>query len=531
MKAVPLLDAHCNPFAGWDVRSLLELQAKRLGDRSCLIWEPIEGATGRWSYDAFVREIARTGAGLAARGIGAGDRVIVHLENCPEHLFTWLGCAWIGAVAVTTNPRSSRDELAWFADISRSRAAITHPKFRDLVESAFPQAEWIALTDTDAGDTPVRKTVAAEAFSALARDAASAPPGRADCAAPFSVQFTSGTTSRPKGVVWTHANALWGARVSAAHEDLRPDDVHLVHLPLCHTNAQVYSVMASLWVGATIVLQPRFSASRFWPVALKHRCTWSSMVPFAVQALLQQAVPEAHRFRFWGNGLCDMPTDAHFRVRTLGWWGMTETVTHGIVGSAHHPDLPMSMGRAAPEYSIVVRGEDGSPARPGETGDLLVRGVRGLSLFHEYLEDPSATAASFTPDGWMITGDRVTLADDGWLVFADRAKDMLKVGGENVAASEVERVIASLPGVLEVAVVGKPDPMLQEVPVAFVRLQAQADAQPEAFVASVLEACRTQLASFKLPREVHLLDDFPRATLNKIAKAELRKRLTAGQER
>jgi crotonobetaine/carnitine-CoA ligase len=191
----------------------------------------------------------------------------------------------------------------------------------------------------------------------------------------------------------------------------------------------------------------------------------------------------------------------------------------------------MSMGRAAPEYSIVVRGEDGSPARPGETGDLLVRGVRGLSLFHEYLEDPSATAASFTPDGWMITGDRVTLADDGWLVFADRAKDMLKVGGENVAASEVERVIASLPGVLEVAVVGKPDPMLQEVPVAFVRLQAQADAQPEAFVASVLEACRTQLASFKLPREVHLLDDFPRATLNKIAKAELRKRLTAGQER
>ena len=151
--------------------------------------------------------------------------------------------------------------------------------------------------------------------------------------------------------------------------------------------------------------------------------------------------------------------------------------------------------------------------------------MRGLSLFSEYLEDPAATAATFTQDGWMITGDRVTLAEDGWLIFADRAKDMLKVGGENVAASEIERVIAALPGVREVAVVAKPDPMLQEAPVAFVRLWTHGDSEPNDFPEAAIAACRAQLASFKVPHEVRLVEDFPRATLDKIAKAELRKLL------
>ncbi len=525
MIAAPIINPRANPFSGWDLRSFLELQAQRQGERPCMTWEPFEGEPEHWSYRSFVDAVARTGAGLAARGIKAGDRVIVHLDNCPELLFAWFGCAWIGAVAVTTNAKSSAAEITYFADLARARAAITQPKYAELLARAFPRAEWLAVTRNDTGDTPVHAPSAQEDFSALMRDAREAPPSRGDCAAPFAVQFTSGTTSRPKGVLWTHANALWGGRVSAAHEDLRNDDVHMVYLPLFHTNAQIYSVMASLWVGASFVLQPRFSASRFWPVAQKRRCTWSSMVPFVVHALLQQPAPETHSFRFWGNGLCDLPTDAQFKVRTLGWWGMTETITHGIVGSPHHPDRPMSMGRPAPEYGIAVRREDGAPVEIGETGDLFVHGVRGLSLFSEYLEDPAATAATFTPDGWMITGDRVTLAQDGWLVFADRAKDMLKVGGENVAASEIERVIATLPGVREVAVVAKPHPMLQEVPVAFVRLWTAAGDAPPGFIDTAIGACREQLASFKIPHEVRLVDDFPRATLDKIAKAELRKLL------
>jgi carnitine-CoA ligase len=273
-----------------------------------------------------------------------------------------------------------------------------------------------------------------------------------------------------------------------------------------------------LWVGGTIVLQPKFSASRFWPVSQKHRCTWTSMVPFCLKALMSLPKPETHTYRYWGNGACDMPTDTHFGVRTIGWWGMTETITHGSVGSAFRADAPMSMGRPSPGYELHVLDEEGVPVKPGEVGDLFVRGVRGVSLFLEYAHDPAATAAAFRPDGLFVTGDRVRLGIDGYLYFADRSKDMLKVGGENIAASEIERVIAAVPGVAEVAIAAKPHPMLTEAPVAFVIAQKADDT----LVARISQACLVSLASFKQPHEIRIVESLPRVTLEKVSKAALR---------
>jgi len=340
--------------------------------------------------------------------------------------------------------------------------------------------------------------------------------------APASVQYTSGTTARPKGVLWTHANALWGAKINAAHEDLRPDDVHLATLPLFHTNALAYSVLATLWAGATAVIQPRFSSSRFWIVAAKHRCTWSSMVPFCLRALAEVERPAHHTFRLWGNAMSEPPTDALFGVKTIGWWGMTETITHGIVGEPNLPNLSGAIGRPAPEYQILIEREDGAPVQPGETGHLKIRGVPGVSLFREYLNNPAATAESFDERGFFATGDRVTLMEDGFIRFADRSKDMLKVGGENVAASEIEQVILGVAGVHEVAVVARPHRMLDEVPVAFVIRQPDA---PADLAETILATCRQKLAGFKVPAEVRFVDEFPRSTLEKIAKAEMRKLL------
>jgi crotonobetaine/carnitine-CoA ligase len=207
---------------------------------------------------------------------------------------------------------------------------------------------------------------------------------------------------------------------------------------------------------------------------------------------------------------------------------MTETITHGTIGSVHLPSASLSMGRPAPEYGIRVS-VDGRPAQPGETGDLSILGVRGLSLFAEYLDNPQATADAFDADGYFRTGDRVTVGADGWLYFADRSKDMLKVGGENVAASEIERVIMTVPGVLEAAVVARKDRMLDEVPVAFVRAPEVPAAQRAALAKAVEDACRAALADFKRPREVRVVDELPRSTLEKIAKAELRKLIEAEQ--
>jgi len=517
-----------HPFSGLDVPWLLETRAATRRDHPFLVWEPFEGTGETMTYGAFLGRVQRIAGGLLHRGVKRGDRVLIHLDNCPETLLAWYACAWIGAVAVTTNARAAGDELAYCAGHSGAIAGITQPRLAELVSSNCKGLRWLAVTATDNGAAPLHSPDAESAFAALDGE----PPARMapDPLAPCSVQYTSGTTSRPKGVLWTHANALWGARTNAAHEDLRPQDVHLVYLPLFHTNAQAYSVLACLWAGATAVIQPRFSASRFWPVSLKWGCTWTSLVQFCAKALLEHEVPPQHSYRLWGSAVSEPPTDAHFRVKTIGWWGMTETITHGIVANPHLPNRPMTIGRPAPEYEIAIVEDDSVPVRearhiaPGGSGSLMIRGMRGLSLFKEYLDNPQATAASFDPEGWFRTGDRVNLLEDGAIQFGDRDKDMLKVGGENVAASEIERVILLVPGVRECAIVAKKHPMLDEVPVAFV---LPGDDAPADLPAAINAACAAQLADFKRPAEVRLLDDFPRATLEKIAKAQLRRWLDA----
>ncbi len=209
---------------------------------------------------------------------------------------------------------------------------------------------------------------------------------------------------------------------------------------------------------------------------------------------------------------------------------MTETITHGIVGHPHAPNRPLTIGRPAPEYGIAIVEDDNVPVREarhvegGGSGLLMIRGVRGLSMFHEYLGNARATADSFDADGWFRTGDRVNLLDDGAIQFGDRHKDMLKVGGENVAASEVERVVLQVAGVHECALVARKHPMLDEVPVLFVLPGAQAG---DDLVERIDAACTAQLADFKRPHEVRLVSELPRSTLEKIAKAELRRLLEA----
>jgi carnitine-CoA ligase len=521
---IPTAQNAISPYAGFDIAQLLRLRAVTRADHPFLIWEPFEGEGERLNYAEFDHRVRQCAAGLSARGIKPGDPILIHVENAPEMLVAWFACAYAGAIAVTTNARASAEELAYFAGHSGAVAAITQPRFAEMVNGSSRDLQWIAQIDHDNGAPAAHAPEKAESFAALLAEADRAPNLPANPARPIGVQYTSGTTSRPKGVLWTHANALWGAQVNALHEDLHAEDVHLIFLPLYHTNALAYSLLATLWAGAAAVLMPRFSASRFWDVALKHRCTWTSLVPFCVNALMSVDRPKQHHFRLWGSAVCSPPSDAIFGVKTIGWWGMTETMTHGTVGSVHLPNRPMSMGRPAPEYGIAVEREDGTPVEPGETGQLLVRGVPGLSLFHSYFHNPEATTESYDERGLFRTGDRVTLREDGFLQFADRDKDMLKVGGENVAASEIERVVMEVPGVREVAVVGKPHPMLDEVPVAFVIPDASV-AAPEHLTRAIIEACRSRLASFKVPDEVRVVEDMPRATIEKVAKAALRARL------
>jgi crotonobetaine/carnitine-CoA ligase len=530
MRNDQLLSSRTHTFSGTGVWDLVQMRAQRSADRVAFVWHPYRGSPREWTY----RELAAAAAGLAAglqrRGIGPGQRVLIHLDNGPEFVIAWYACAAIGAIAVTTNTRSVADEMRYFSEDSQPTCAITEPRFGEMIATCAPQLKWQAVLDHNAGEEGPASPDA-DSFTTLAGDPDELNPRPPDPMAPMSVQYTSGTTSRPKGVVWTHANALWAARVNAVHEDLHPSDCHLTYLPLFHVNALGYQMLASMWVGARFVLVPKWSTSRFWDVSVQHGCTWLSLMGLSGRALASGAtgeIPADHSYRLFGSGVCDTPLDDAFGVKTIGWWGMTETISHPIVGNPYTPDHPMSMGRAAPEYNIAVVRDDGvTPVEPEETGHLLVKGAPGLSLFAEYLNQPAATTDSFDEGGWFRTGDKVTVHADGYLTFADRAKDMLKVGAENVAASEIERVIMETGLIAEVAVVGRPDDKLDEVPVAFVVPWEHR----ESLTQEIEAACAQRLADFKVPRAVYGVRDLPRSTLNKVNKTELRKVAPADADR
>lgn len=511
---------HC--FSGWDINSLVDSRADSRANHPFLIWQPFEREPKIWTYREFAVATRQIASGLVNRGIRSSDKVLLHFENCPETILCWYACARIGAIALTTNARSAGPELNYFARDSRAVAAITQPKFLGLISEYCRDLNWVVVTDNDSGE-PSTDKYGLDTFDNLYGSADDCPKIEPDPMRELSVQYTSGTTSRPKGVVWTHANALWGFRINALHTGTVARDIHLLHLPLFHTNAQAYSLGAALYAGASCVVMPKFSATRFWPIALRHRCTFVSQITFTARALTAQPVPTRHYFRLWGNAICEPPSDDLFGVRTMGWWGMTETMTHGIVGDWHQHNRSMMIGKAAPEYGVAILTDDGKPVQPGDTGHLLINGISGLSLFKEYLNNPTATTESFDEFGWFRTGDRVVLHEDGYIQFSDRDKDMLKVAGENVAASEIERVVLDLPQIDEVAVVGKKDAMRDQVPVMFVKTNLPSEVSD--IKELIFATCRSQLADFKVPVEIIFVDDFPRSTLEKIAKVELRKLL------
>ncbi|MDA7833617.1 AMP-binding protein, partial [Pseudomonadales bacterium] len=512
-----------------DIPWLLNQWAERTPDKVFLHWSPFDLEDASWTYAEFQQQVILVANNLAKSGVFAGDRVLIHMDNCPEFLLCWFACAHLGAIAVSTNTRSVARDLTYFAEFAEVSCAITQPTFARLLRSSAPKIKSLFVTD---GDVPDSEKNEFRPFSELLeRSTAVATTARAaDPWADLGIQFTSGTTSRPKAVLWTHANAVWGAQVNATQMRLRHEDCTLIVLPLFHTNAQSYSMLSTLWAGGTMVLQPRFSASRFWLVSARYGCSWASLIPFCVKALASQPVPEENHYRFWGLGAHLPEVQSRYNIQTIGWWGMTETITQGIIGDIDHPGPRLSMGRSSFAYDVRVTNEANELCGVGEKGFLTIRGVRGVSLFKEYYKNPEANRESFDQHGWFVTGDVVRFDENGNLFFCDREKDMLKVGAENVAASEIETIIMSSGLVSECAVVAQKHDMLDEVPVAFVILSEKIprllnEVEQEKIKRRIIDHCVSNLADFKVVRAVHIVDSLPRSTLEKIAKNELRDRL------
>lgn len=525
--AAPSFDAAtvaAHQFHGQDIPWLIDHWAANRGDHPFLVWEPKDEGGRTWTYSEFAEATKRVAAGLAERGVGEGDKVLIHADNCPEAVIAWYAIARLGGVAVTTNTRSVAAEVNYFITHAETVGAITQPQYAALVAEAGPDLGWIVVTEDNSG-TPATADEAAhgfDGFDSLLGDPADVPVRPANPMLPAGILFTSGTTSKPKAVVHTHANALWAAKVNPTNIDFRAEDTYLAFLPFFHVNTQSWAIWSVLGAGGTVVLQPKFSSSRLWDVIAKHSVTHISLIPFVIKAAFETGIPEDHTVRVGVFGLIMPVLDQMMGMRVIAAYGMTELVTHCIHSNPFESYPDMAMGKVSPGYEwLVVNHETGKLAEVGEMGELWIRGTRGVSVFLEYFNNPEANEKMFTPDGWARTGDVVRLEADGNIFYCDRDKDALKVGGENVSAREVEDVCRTVPGIEDIAVVAKSHEMLDMVPVAFVIRNAFAAPEGEQS-AAIIEACKQNLADFKVPRAVYFLDEFPTAELGKISKKDLR---------
>jgi len=509
---------------GQDIPWLLAHWASHKPEHTALVWDPPQGDVRRWTYSELLQATQGIAVGLRDRGVEVGDKVLIHAENSPEMLFAWLACSTLGAVAVTTNTRSVVAEIAYFAEHTGCVAAVTDARYANAVTQAAPTLKWIAVIP-DGEDSPAdaggpSDSVARIPFAALAGQADVWPGRPIEPMMPFGIMFTSGTTSRPKAVVHTHANAVWASRIGPRNIDLGTDDRYLIYLPLFHVNAQSWSFFSVLGVGATAVLMPKWSSSRFWDVVATHEITHISLMPFCIGTMAGPDRPASTSLRIGVFGLIMPVLDTMLGIEVYAAYGMTETVIHATNGkpSEHLPER--SMGHVTPGYEFAVVDKDtGALCGEGETGELWLRGTRGIQMFLEYYDNDEANARAFE-DGWFKTGDMVVLGPGGNLFYRERDKDLLKVGGENVSAREVEDVVTTVPGVTQVAVVGKHHDFLDQVVVAFVVTAPGIDAG--ALEAQVIETCRERLADYKVPRAVYAVDEFPVGTLDKILKNRLR---------
>ena len=514
---------------------LLEARARSTPGAPFVIFDDLQGQVAARTYREFDREVNRTAHLLGRLGVRRGDTVTLLLANCLEFLALWFGAAKLGAVIVPVNTASSAAELEYLVAHSESRLIFTQAAGLDLarqVGGRCPRVEEVLVCGAGAPSSLVD-------FGRLVAHCPETPPA-APAPSPTdeaAILYTSGTTARPKGVLVTHANYLCAGETVARALRLTPEDRHLCVLPLFHGNAQYYSTMSALVAGASVALMARFSASRYFDRAIAHRCTVSSLFAAPIRMLLAQprrpehAKNDLHAVIF-AQSVTPAQLDEweqRFGAPLLQLWGMTETMGPPIINPIDGERRNMSMGLPAPGYASRLVDDAGREVAPGAIGQVVVRGEPGLSLMKGYHKNPEATAETLR-DGWLWSGDNARQDEDGYYHFVDRAKDMIKRSGENVAASEVEAVIREHPGVFDCAVIGVPDEMRDEAILAVV---VPRDAEGEEMAGGLTEEeeviawCRERLAGFRVPQFVRFRNELPRTSVGKIRKHVLRAEIQA----
>ncbi|WP_202124352.1 class I adenylate-forming enzyme family protein [Actinomadura physcomitrii] len=490
-------------------------RAARLGptDAVLSVVEPA-GSARTWTAAQLLRDAEAVAAGLL-RDHTPGTAIATLLPNGAEAILLQLGAALAGLVLVPVNPRSRPAELEHALRLSGSVRLYAGA---GLGREGTGKVEVVEL---DGGLDALP--------SAAAVELPDVAPGSL-----AQIQFTSGTSGRPKGVRIRHEGMALTGHAFAHRIGLPEGGVWVNPMPLFHTAGNVLGVMGALWQRAEHVVLP-FEPAAVLRAVRDRRATLLSAAPTLLDLLMahpgfRSADLASLRVVFTGGSTVTPARveaiEARFGAPLAITFGMTETCGSALLTAPLTDPAEVrrtSVGRPLPGTEVRVVGAGGAVLPVGEPGELLVRGRRLTDGYHD---DPEATARAIDADGWLHTGDLAVVDERRCVRIAGRLKDMIKTGGENVAPDEVEEVIAGHPEVARAAVVGVPDERWGELVVAFV--VPAPGASPDT---GRLDAhCRTRLSNFKVPRRWHLVDELPLTASSKVQRAELRNRAAAAEQ-
>jgi carnitine-CoA ligase len=504
---------------------LLEERAQAHPERTFVVFEDREQSRSELTYKQFLEGVNRCARGLSDSGVSQGDFVVIHLANSPEFMYTWFALARLGAVLIPSNVANTVAELDHILTRTEARLVITEPRYletvRDGVRAGGSGAQIVVARGPSDGHRSFAELMSAEG---------EAPRPRVGSNDLMELIFTSGTTSKPKGVMLTHANCI-RAGLHAVHcLWLDEGERCLTALPLFHVNAQAMSALAALTVTGTLVLLEEFRASKFWTQVREHGATQTCVVAMQLRTILAQPVAPAEqehgvRRLFFAINVSDEEKAAfekRFAVTLINGYGCSEAMTLLACSPVIGPRRWPSVGLPATGRRLLLLDEDGNEVPLGEVGEAVAEGIPGRDFMAGYYRDEEATAATIR-NGRLHTGDNLYADQAGYLYFFDRKKDMIKRAGENVSATEVEAVLLEHPGVAEASVVGVFDPIRDEAVAAVIVARDRATLTVE----EITEYCRGRLSKFKVPTVVSFVPELPKTSIGKVRKDALRRQLQA----